>query len=99
MSSSPSYIDSTMPRSTINMMKFPWCGELAPPPRIGTGQSHHGSGVVFCVAAKAVCQPILRMPPISRRLRKFHGFCAVSKGFTQTTRKAGKTRVLFKEAV
>ena len=51
------------------------------------------------IAAQAVGQPISGMPPISRRLRKFHGFRAVLLGFTQTSRKAGKNRVLFKEAV
>jgi hypothetical protein len=56
-------------------------------------------GVLLCFAATAVLQLILEMPALSRRLRKFHGFCAVLMGFTQTTRKAGKTRVLFKEAV
>ena len=87
------YTDPGMNEAAMNS------GPGNPPPPIGTGQSHHGGGMVLCVATKTVCQSILRMPPISRRLRKFHGFCAVLMGFTQTTRKAGKTRVLLKEAV
>src|SRR5579872_69657 len=78
------YIDPGMNETAMNL------GPGNPPPPIGTGQCHHGGGVVLCVAAGAVCQTTVRMPPMSRRLRKFHGFCAVLMGFTQTTRKAGK---------